>query len=379
MGTLNWTVTHTPVGGAATDITSRVLSANIVQGRTQYLDPYSGGFMTLTINNSSNYASGIGYGSTIQITNNGAAEFNLICWVQEVDYTDYPGGTGLNTATITCADWVSRAGRVQAQALSLAQAATGFQLKLFEASALGPLPSDMAINAIGLGQSTASAITYTGTVTNYLNLLQTTERGYVVLRGSTLNWVARDIVSTYSPIATTIGRTTSTTQIAYQDFKRIQNGSQFINRATITSSGVATQTETNTTSQSLYGPAFYSSETVDFNATQADGNAAWIVNNFSDPASLRFEVSFTDVAQNVTALTSYMSQCWGTFNRTINLSYTVPGGSSTTTAVVMEGLRMSITPDRTEFRMSFSPLQYYQFFTLNSSTLGILNTSRLGW
>jgi hypothetical protein len=29
--------------------------------------------------------------------------------------------------------------------------------------------------------------------------------------------------------------------------------------------------------------------------------------------------------------------------------------------------------------MTFSPLQYYQFFTLNSSTLGILDTSRLGW
>ena len=73
MGTLNWTVTHTPVGGSPTNITSRVLSVNITQGRPQYLDQYSGGSMTLTINNSSNYASGIGYGSTIQITNNGTA------------------------------------------------------------------------------------------------------------------------------------------------------------------------------------------------------------------------------------------------------------------------------------------------------------------
>lgn len=379
MGTLNWTVTHTPTGGSATDITSRVLSVNITQGREKYLDTYSGGSMTLTINNSSNYAAGIGYGSTIQITNNGAAEFNLICWVQEVTYQDFPGGVGMNTATITAVDWISRAGRVQANALILAQGLTGFQLKLFEASALGPLPPDMAVNAIGLGQSTAAAITYTGTVTNYLNLLQTTERGYVVLRGSTLNFVARDVVSTYAPIATTLGRTTSTTQIAYEEFSRIQNGSQFINTATISAAGIANQTETVSSSVTTYGPAFYSSETVDQNATQADGNAAWIVNNFSDPTSLRFEVQFTDVAQNTTALSSYMSQCWGTFNRTINLSYTVPGGTSTTTAVVMEGLNVNITPTMTTFRMTFSPLQYYQFFTLNSSTLGILDTSRLGW
>lgn len=379
MPKLTWTVTHTTVGGVSTDITSKVLSFNVVQGRDKYLDPYSGGSLTVTINNASNYAAGITYGSTIQITNNGASEFNLICWVQEVNYTDYPGNTGLNVATINCADWVSRAGRVQAEALVLAQGGTGYQLKQFENTALGPLPSDMFVTAVGLGQSIASAITYTGTVTNYLNLLQTTERGYVVLRGSVLVFVARDIVSTYAPIATTLGRTTSSTQIAYQQFDRIQNGSQFINRATITSTGVATQTETNTTSQTTYGPAFYSSETVDYNATQADGNAAWIVNNFSDPATLRFEVAFTDVAQNSTALNSYMTQCWGDYNRAINLSYQVPGGSSTTVAVVMEGLRMSVTPDRTEFRMSFSPLQYYQFFTLNSSTLGILDTSRLGW
>jgi len=379
MPKLTWTVTHTPVGGAATDITSRVLSVNITQGRPQYLDQYSGGSMTLTINNSANYASGIGYGSNIQITNSGASEFNLICWVQEVTYQDFPGNTGLNTATITAVDWISRAGRIQATAFSLAQTQTGFQIKSFEAASLGPLPSDMVLQVTNFGQSIASAITYTGTVANYLNLLQTTERGYVVLRGSVLFFVTRDTVSTFAPIATTLGRTTSTTQIAYEEFNRIQNGSQFINTASISSAGVATQTQTNSASVTTYGPAFYSSETVDYNATQASGNAGWIVNNFSDPTSLRFEVQFTDVAQNGTALTSYMTQCWGTFNRAINLTYQVPGGSSTTTAVVMEGLTLNITPTMTTFRMTLSPLQYYQFFTLDSSTLGFLDTSRLGW
>jgi len=378
MPKLTWTVTHTPVGGVATDITSRVLSATITQGRPQYLDQYSGGSITLTINNSADYASGIEYGSNIQITNSGASEFNLICWVQEVTYQDFPGNTGLNTATITAVDWISRAGRIQATDFFIAEDRTGVQLKSFEYP-LGPLPYDMVFGATGIGSSEASAITYTGTVANYLNLLQTTERGYIVLRGSTLSFITRDQVSTFAPIATTLGRTTSTTQIAYQEFNRIQNGSQFINTASISSAGVATQTETNSASATTYGPAFYSSETVDYNATQASGNAQWIVNNFSDPTSLRFEVEFTDVAQNGTALTSYMTQCWGTFNRAINLTYQVPGGSSTTTAVVMEGLTLNITPTMTTFRMTLSPLQYYQFFTLDSSTLGILDTSRLGW
>jgi hypothetical protein len=45
----------------------------------------------------------------------------------------------------------------------------------------------------------------------------------------------------------------------------------------------------------------------------------------------------------------------------------------------MEGAAINVTPEQTEFSMTFSPLQYYQFFTLNSTILGILNTSRLGW
>lgn len=379
MPKLNWTITHTPIGGSPTDITSRVLSARIQQGRTKYLDPYSGGRLTFTINNSSNYASGIGYGSTIQITNDGGSYFDLICWVQEVTYDDYPGGVGLNTATITAVDWISRAGRVQATAFSIAQAGTGTQLGTFDYSSGGPLPYDLVLGPTGAGSSTASAITYTGTVANYLNLLQTTERGYIVIRASTLYFITRSVVNTYAPIATTLGRTTSTTQIAYDNITRIQNGSQFINRATVTSTGVTDQTSTNSTSLNTYGPAFYSSQTVDYNATQASGNADWIVNNFSDPGSLYFDCSFRDTSQNSTALSSFMFQMFGGANRLVNLSYTVPGGSPTTVAVVMEGLELTIGPESTQFRMSFSPLQYYQFFTLNSSTLGILDTSRLGW
>lgn len=380
MPKLNWQIIHRPIGGSNVDITSRVLSVNVRQGRNQYLDPYSGGSITITINNSGNYASGIGYGSRIALQDIPATGFSFACffWVQEVTFDDYPGNTGLNTATIIAADWISRAGRVQASSLVLAQNNTGQQFAQFANAAGGPLPAGMNVGA-SVGQSIGSAITYTGTVANYLNLLQTTERGYVVLNGDEALLVSRKQVSESPPIATTLGRTTSSTQIAYQEFKRIQNGMQFINTASISSTGVATQTETNSASANTYGPAFYSSETVDYDATQADGNASWIVNNFSDPASMRFECLFTDVVQNSTALASYMGQCWGTVNRAINLIYQVPGGSSTTTAVVMEGLTLNITPTMTTFNMSFSPLQYYQFFTLNSSTLGILNTSRLGW
>jgi len=370
------------VFNGATDISAKVLSMNIVQGRQKYLDDYSGGSCTLTINNAGDYASGITYGTVIRVQNFGGGGLQFLCdfWVQEVVFNDYPGNTGLNTATITAVDWVGRAGRVLANNFILAQSLCGIQLKLFEGAALGPLPLDMGVNAGSLtGGSQAAAITYTGSVNNYLNLLSATERGYIVLRGSTLFFIDRGTVSSALGAHQTFGRTPNPVTIGYETFERIQNGTQFINTATVSPNGLASQTSVNSSSVTAYGPASYSSSTVDFNTTQALGNAQWITNTFSNPSSIRFECSFTDRAQANVGLDNFMANFWGRIEKTAYFEYQVPGGSATTVLTVMEGFTLNATPEGTRFDMSFSPLTYYQFFTLDSSTLGILDTSRLGW
>lgn len=381
MAKINWTVF-----AGTTDISSKVLSMNITQGREKYLDDYSGGNCIFTINNANDFASGITYGSIVYVYSNAATEYYGVFWVQEVVFNDYPGNTGLNTATITGVDWIGRCGRVLANNLVLTQTSCIGQLLKFDNQYGGPLPADMFIGAnTGPTHSVASARTYTGSVNNYLNLLNATERGYLVIWANVLFFVERSYVSNLPPIATTFGRTTSATQIAYQTFERIQNGTQFINTATVSPEGLAEQTSVNSSSVTAYGSASYSSATVDYNTTQAKGNADWIANNFSDPSSLRFRCTLTDRAQNATALSSWLSQSWGANaplgapNPTVTFNYQVPGGSATSVNLVLEGFTINITPEQTTFDLSFSPLQYYQFFTLDSSTLGILNTSRLGW
>ena len=52
MATSNWQFNKTNYAGL--DFTSKVLSATVKQGREKYLDPYSGGVMTFTINNTGN-------------------------------------------------------------------------------------------------------------------------------------------------------------------------------------------------------------------------------------------------------------------------------------------------------------------------------------
>jgi len=383
MATSNWTFYKDSYAG--TNFTSKVLSATISQGREKYLDSYSGGMLRFTIDNTGEYASNFAFNGKIVMQRNGAGPVGFQDWwtIQEIDYSDYPGNTGLPTATITCVDGLARAGRYQATDKSLTQVATYTQAAQFNSS---PLPSDLVISPVfgGSGNSIASAQTYTGTVLNQLNLLNATERG--ILRTGILGTTPAQFIYPYSrnqitnQIVTSVafGRNTSSTVIAYDQFDRIQNGLSFINTATIEPEGLAAQTEANAASVSTYGTAFYSSATVDYDTTQADGNAGWIANTFSDPASLRFRISFTDTMQNSTAYLAFQNALPGGIGFT--LSYRVPGaGSDTTTTVALEGWQLSITPTQTRWTLSFSPLTYYQFFTLNSSTLGILDTSRLGW
>lgn len=384
MATTNWTFLKG--GYAGTNFTSKVLSASVSQGREKYLDNYAGGTLRITINNTGEYASNFAFNDKVLFyTGNPSLGWQDWWTVQEIDYNDYPGNTGLPTATITCVDALARSGRYQATSKTLTQAATYAQAAQFNSSNGGPLPGDLLISPTvgGSGNSTASAQTYTGTVLNQLNLLNATERG--ILRTGILGAGTNQIIYPYprnqitnQQVSTvSFGRTASTTVIAYDTFDRIQNGISFINTATVSPLGLAEQTETNAASVATYGAAFYSSSTVDFDVTQADGNAAWIANTFSDPAALRFRISFTDSLQNSTAYSAFFAAGsavgW-------SLAYRVPGaGSDTTVAVALEGWNINMTPQQTRWELSFSPLSYYQFFTLNSSTLGILDTSRLGW
>jgi hypothetical protein len=143
--------------------------------------------------------------------------------------------------------------------------------------------------------------------------------------------------------------------------------------------GLAVQQGTNAASVASVGAQGFTVSSLDSTTTQALGLADWLANTLSDSYSQRFEVTFTDLAQNASLnferFMSFMTQRLPT-----SLTYRVPGAvSDTTVLVIPEGYNLSATPSETTITAYLSPLTYYQFFTLNSTTLGILNTSRLGW
>ncbi len=368
MPKLTWTVLN-----GATDITSKVLSMTITQGREKYFDNYSGGSCIFTIDNTNDYAQNIVYGNVITATTDILnTEFNCNFWVQEIDFQDYPGNTGLPLATITAVDWISKSGRVFADALVLPEEQCSVQFNEFAATEGGPLPADMLYQFTNEDDSVASASTYTGSVNNYLNLLAMTERGYISLRDNVLYFIQRSGVGAYPPIATTFGPTPSPVTIAYDTFDRIQNGLQFVNTATVSPEGLTEQTAINTTSLTAYGPASFSVTTVDYTVEQALGNAQWVATNFGEPATLRFAIGINDLGQNATALTSWMVECWGAINPVNTISYQIPGGSLTSVQVLTEGFTINVTPAQTRFDLNLSPLQYYQFFILDDAVFGLL-------
>ena len=292
------------------------------------------------------------------------------------------GNTGVSTATLIIDDGLSMAGNFYLSAF------TGYGGGL---STVDAVQTNFAytgfnspeVTAYGTGESTVSAdASYTGSMLNRLNLLQATERGQMWQNNALgIAFVARSEIASSISTYTLQRNTPSTTATVYSGFRRIQNGQNFANYVTVTGVGLAPRTGVNTSSVATYGRAGYNISTVDANVTQALGLANWIASSQGVPSDLRFEVDITSAANTgYNGLFNLLYDVLVLRATTVSLTYRIPGaGSDTTTQVVVEGMRISGTPDQSDFTLYLSPATYYQYFTLDSSTYGILDTSRLGW
>lgn len=372
MAKLSWLVSIDGV-----DRSSRVLSLEGNIGRRTYRDNYSGGSITMTIQNNDNFAATVDYGMSVSLTISGSGGlYQLNGWVSEVTYQDATGDRGLSTATITAVDDIARLGRARINAVSFTQALTVNQAALqIPASAL----NDCTIGTVGAGSSTAQANTYTGSTLNYLNLLNATERGwlYTYLPAQVI-FVGRNGIKDIAATTKSFDRNPATDTIGYQQFRRIEAGTQYITTFTVSATGLTDQTYENSSAVTTYGQATDSSQTLDHTTTQALGNAQWMANSFSDPNELRYELDFLDLPNNADDLYQILYDCQ--IGNVVPVTFKLPGAVSTTTErVKIEGYRFSVTPGQTFCTVYLSPVTYYEFFTLNSTTLGVLNSSRLGW
>lgn len=366
----------------STEFTSSVISWSGTTGRQNYMDNYNGGTFNITIKNQSNLAASFTRGARVDIRDiNNYALFNGR--VSQIEFDDYPGNIGLSTATITLMDATALAGRYYLSDYTGYTAAT----TCAQAQATNPDTTTFDILA-NPGNSNASAVaSYSGTILNRLNILNNTEKGQLDKNSDQyIYFKNRYMIASAANLTNyTFGRAPGTnsygvTIIVYSDFRRIQNGDNFMNVVQVAPEAVASQTATNTTSVTAYGSAGYQVTTADSTTDQALGLASWLANMQGDPATLRYEVTVSDATASQTAVQTFLyDYLWS--SRTLSaITYRVPGASVDTTAnVVIEGIMIQSTPVETVFTLYMSPAEFYQYFILNNSTFGILNTSRLGW
>ena len=364
------------------DATSSVMSFNYLQGRRNYLDSYSGGNLTVTLKNQTNIASYFTFNS-VWILSDSDAVGTQYFYCQNVTFNDYPGNTGLSTITVSLVDILGRNGRNVFSKVLTEQSTTDSLADLWRTS---PYQIGDA-NPYYFGSSLAQANTYSGSVLNYFNLIQATERGLVYFYDDQVGIIARTDVSGATTAFSFTRNTASNTEIAYQTINRDKAGLNFMNNVTVSANGLANQTAVNSTSLTTYGNAQQTITTLDYSTTQALNNAQWMSSSQADPEAENISITFLDLGQTQTGLTNFLRSFYSNnlsygsrIAKIWSLVYRVPGAASDTTiSVAIEGVALNATPDKTVIDVYFSPLTYYQFFTLNSTTQGILDTSRLGW
>ena len=357
----------------STDKTSDVMSFQYSTGRRTQFDSWSPGSLVLTIKNDNGQANGWNLNDKIILTAVGTFWYQWH-YVQEVLFNDLGGDGAGSTATIVCTDLLGRLGRIQVFEQAIASAKTLLQLD----TAFGALlPAGTYFSYSGNGDSTAAAdASYSGTALNRLNLNMVTEQGWLSVTDTSIYLYGRTEIDDLGATITFARTASGLAQIGYSDIRRIALGSNYLNSCTATPPVAAAQNATDTAGVATYGTYGAEFATVDQNAGQALGFAQWQVFSREDPDELSFQISVSDTANDLTDL---FTTIWGN-QPLVTVSYKNPGSNITLTDTqIMNGWGMSVNPSRTDMEIFTSPLTYTNFFTLNSATFGVLNTSRLGW
>lgn len=371
-------------GGGFTNFTSSVLSFSGTQGRQTYIDNYAGGSFNVTIKNNNNEAANFVRGTNVQILFSDGTTVFIEGKVIGVSFDDYQGNTGLSTATIRCQDALTEAGKFNLQGFTgYTTDWTTFQAQKTNFSVSG-LPAPEVV-AVGQGLTLANQVnTYNGTILDRLNLLNNTERGQLVVYANQIKFLSRAEAQAVNPVS--FHRTTSSsTSISYTDIRRINSFDTFMNQVSIIFYNpvgllFGPYFGNNTASQNAYGVSGYSLQTADISGFVSLALASWLSYVQGDPALLRFEIDFDDAAASNAAILSFMKKATVDVDRTTSVTWRLPGaGSDTTTNIVFEGFSFSGTPSKTSYTGYFTQLSVYQYFILNSSIQGILDTSRLAW
>jgi hypothetical protein len=364
------------------DLTSLVESVNITRGRSRQLDQFNAGTATIAFNNVSQVLNPSNTASPyypfvlprcpVQILANGVPIYTGLITDWNLDYDI----SNEDMMYASCADNFTVLANQALNAVTPSVEASGTRvntvLDLAEINYQGARSIDTGSSTLG-----AFAISQDTNCLNYLQLVNTSEQGYLFMSASgTLTFKGRS--SVLNPAA---GATFNTdgTGLLYQTLVN-QYGDELLYNYIVTQSPAgAAQTTSNAASISLYQAQQYAlTDLLNNSTTEVAALGNYLLGKYQNPV-LRFTGLSTQMAALSTANQNIVLSLDLTSICTVVKNFVVGTPATETQTLIVSGVSHSITPGSHIISFTFESTDGNQYLTLNDTIFGTLNTNLLAF
>jgi hypothetical protein len=374
--------TGTLGGLAYADLTSLVLSVNIKRGRNRQLDQFNAGTAQVVFNNNSRILDPLNTASIyypfvlprspIIIYANGTPIYTGFVEDWDLDYQNANQGRMF----ARCVDTFGTLANQQLNAFTPSAQTSGLRV---DAVLDRPEVAYQGARSIGTGSSTlgAYAVSQDTNVLNYLQQVNTSEQGYLYTSADgTLTFKGRS--SVLNPVSGA-SFTTNGTGIPYMSLVN-QYGSELLYNYIVTQSPAgAAQTNSDSTSISLYQAQNYNLlSLLNSTTTEVNGLGAYLLGKYRNPV-----VRFTGVSCELAALTSAQ---WATIFAidltsvvTVQKDYNTGTPLTESQTLITSGIEHRIVPGSHIVSYTFESTDGNQYLTLNDAIFGTLNNNLLSF
>jgi hypothetical protein len=374
--------TGTLGGLAYADLTSLVLSVNIKRGRNRQLDQFNAGTAQVVFNNNSRILDPLNTASIyypfvlprspIIIYANGTPIYTGFVEDWDLDYQNANQGRMF----ARCVDTFGTLANQQLNAFTPSAQTSGLRV---DAVLDRPEVAYQGARSIGTGSSTlgAYAVSQDTNVLNYLQQVNTSEQGYLYTSADgTLTFKGRS--SVLNPVSGA-SFTTNGTGIPYMSLVN-QYGSELLYNYIVTQSPAgAAQTNSDSTSISLYQAQNYNLlSLLNSTTTEVNGLGAYLLGKYRNPV-----VRFTGVSCELAALTSAQ---WATIFAidltsivTVQKDYNTGTPLTESQTLITSGIEHRIVPGSHIVSYTFESTDGNQYLTLDDAIFGTLDNNLLSF
>ena len=364
------------------DLTSLVENVSITRGRSRQLDQFNAGTAVIAFDNASQVLNPSNTASPyypfvlprcpVQILANGIPIYTGLITDWNLDYDI----SNQDMMYASCSDQFTVLANQNLNAVATTVQASGTRI-----NTVLDLPeiNYQGARAIDTGSSTlgAYAISQDTNCLNYLQLVNTSEQGYVFMSANgTLTFKGRS--SVLNPVADATFNTNGT-GIRYQSLINQFGDELLYNYITTKSDAGALQTTSNAASIALYQAQQYSlTNLLNSTTTEVAGLGNYLLGKYQNPV-LRFTGLSTQMAALSTANQNIILGLDMTSICTVVKNFVVGTPATETQTLIVSGISHNITPGSHIVSYTFESTDGNQYLTLNNTIFGTLDGNLLAF